>query len=401
MADTIKTGVRGGEALLSTNVYRDIDLVLKKIKPYQTPLSSWLLLSKRKSTKVLSPYAKFEWYEQKFFPHQTKVTAAIALTGATLILTSSNVDEETIFGLKDIVLIEETNEMAYVSSVTGGGGADVILTAMDGTTSLTALTSTDYYIRIIGKRVFDYDGRTDGKEIQEVNVYNYLNEFREFIQTGGRQIAGKMYTDQLTHEDRVQQKVQEMRLIIERYFFFGRERSYKASGNNRATWGYGLDGFITTNVNTYSGALTEPVFRAHLKEVFLTGSNTKLHLCGIDQMDEIEWFMRDYYQVVQTPKELGLFEEFGCTPKTYRMFAGTVTLVWDPILDGTMTNRGYTLDEENIKLRHMNDDDKGSRKFRIRSNTQDPDVDGKETEILFDVGLQVEKETESGILYKV
>jgi hypothetical protein len=66
-----------------------------------------------------------------------------------------------------------------------------------------------------------------------------------------------------------------------------------------------------------------------------------------------------------------------------------------------MTNRGYTLDEENISLRHMNDDDKGSRKSRIRTNTQDPDVDGLETEILFDVGLQCEKETESGILYKV
>jgi hypothetical protein len=232
------------------------------------------------------------------------------------------VGDYSIFGLKDIVLLEENNEMAYVDSVTGGGGSDIILKAMDGTTSLTALSSTAYNIRIIGKRVFEYDGRTNEKSIQEVNVYNYLNEFREFIQTSGRAIAGKTYTDGTSHEDRVKQKLQELRLQIERYFFFGRERGYKASGNNRATWGYGLDGFITSNVNTYSGALTEPVFRSHLKEVFLTGSNTKLHLCGIDQMDNIEWFMRDYYQVVQTPKELGLFEEFGCSPKTYRMLPG-------------------------------------------------------------------------------
>ena len=82
------------------------------------------------------------------------------------------------------------------------------------------------------------------------------------------------------------------------------------------------------------------------------------------------------------------------------MFSGTVTLVWNPVLDGNATYSGYTIDEENVMLRHMANDEKGSRKFRIRSNTQNPDINGSETEILSDVGLQVEHECTHGKLYK-
>ena len=397
MADTVVTGPRGAEGLVATNVYRDIDKLLLKLEPFQVPLSSWLMLSKKKSKPVDSPYAKFEWYEANYFPDATAVTAAITLTGATLILTASNVTNKSIFGLKDIVLMEETGEEGYVSSVTGGGGSDVIITHLDGTTTLTALADTTCVIRIIGKRVFDYDGRTDEKSVQEVNYYNYLNIFREFVQTAGRQLAGKNYTDGVSHKDRVNQKVEEIRLQIERYFIYGNQRGYKASGNNRATWGYGLDGYITTNVETYTGTLTEPVWRAFLKTTMSKGTNKKLYMGGTDQMDDIEMFMRDYYQVVQTPKEFGLFKEFGASAETYRMFNGTVTLVWNPQLNYKASNSGYVLEEKNIGLRHMADEPgKGSRKFRIRTNTQDPDADGMETEILADVGLELKQEPTHG-----
>ena len=66
MADVIKTGVVGTEALLSTNVKPDVDQILKVLEPYQKPFSSWLLLSKKKSKPVYSQYAKFEWFEQHF-----------------------------------------------------------------------------------------------------------------------------------------------------------------------------------------------------------------------------------------------------------------------------------------------------------------------------------------------
>lgn len=406
MSETIKTGTIGTGALLTTNVKPDIDKFLKLLEPYNRPLLNFLLLSKRKSKPVYSQYAKFEWFEKHFMPRSTTVSAAIALTGITLVLTSSNVAQKEIFGLYDIVIIEETSEMAYVSSVIAGGGSDVVLTHMDGTTTLTALTSTSNNIRIIGKRVFEYAGRTDYKTTQEVNVYNYLNEFREFVSTSGRAEAGEAYTDGLSHDERVEQRIKELQLQIETYFFFANARGYATSGNTRTTWGYGLDGYLTTNVKSYSGALTEPAWRNYLKPVMKSGSksgsaNNKIHFANSDQMDEIETIMKDYYQLIQTPKDISLFNEFGASVKTYRMYSGTVSLVWDPVLDDMTNAGGYTLDEANITLRHMAPDKKGSRKFRVRTNTQNNDVDGTETEILFDLGLQCEHETTHGKLYKV
>jgi len=51
-------------------------------------------------------------------------------------------------------------------------------------------------------------------------------------------------------------------------------------------------------------------------------------------------------------------------------------------------------------LRYMADDKKGSRKFRVRSNTQDNDTNGTETEILMDIAVQVEFEKSHGKLYR-
>jgi len=399
MTDVITTGAGSG-VLLAANVKPDIDTYLKVLEPYQRPFTNYLLLSKKKSKVVESVYAKYEWMEQSFFPHKTAVSAAISAS-TTLTLTASNVADKSIFNLQDIVKLEETGEMAYVSSVTAGGGSDVVLTHMDGSSALTSLTvGTGYSIRIIGTRTFEFGGRMTYKALQEVEIYNYLNEFKKTVRTSGRQQAGKAWTNGKSHADRVKQATKELQLTIERYFFFANQRGYATSDNERTTWGYGLDGFLSSNVTPYTGTLTEKQFRSYLKPVFEKGSGRKIHFCGTEQMDEIESFMAEKYEVRQTPKEMSLFNEFGFSAKTYRMFSGTVTLVWNPVLDGNATYSGYTIDEENVMLRHMGNDEKGSRKFRVRSNTQDPDVNGTETEILSDVGLQIEHESTHGKLYK-
>lgn len=399
MADTIKTGALGTEALLSTNVKPDVSEILKVLEPYRRPFTSYLFLSKKKGQVVNSQYAKFEWFEKRFYPHYTNVALAITLTSGTLVLTATNVGNKAVFGLYDIVKIEEGNQMAYVSSVTAGGGSDVVLTHIDGSTTLVALTDTTKNIRIIGTRVFETTDGLDAKTLQEVNYYNYLNEFRRYVDTTGRQEAGKAWTDGLTHADLVEQKIKEMQLEVERYFFFANARGYATSGNARTTYGFGLDGYLSTNVNNYSGALQEDVFRNHIQDCLArnTSSGRAIHFAGSDQMAEIEKFMRDYYRVVQTPKELGAFESFGATPKTFQMFSGTVTLVWNPVLDLAATNSGYTIDDAHIKLRYMAPDNLGARKFSVRTVT-DPKRRGTTTEILMDVGLMVEFEETHGKL---
>ena len=396
------TGVRGTEALLAANLMPDIDRKLLMIDAYQYPLSSWLFLSKKKSKVVKNAYAKFEHFEREALPHLLTVDVAITAS-TTLTLTTTNITSNLgALNLNDIVQIEETGEMAYCSSVTGGGGSDKILTEIAGG-SLTSV-SAGTNIRIIGNLNYEYGARQSAKTVQEVNYYNYLNIFKYNIVTSGRQEAGEYYTDGMTHDELVEQRLKEARGEVERYFWFAPSRGYKTSGNERATYGYGIEPRITTNVSPYTGALTEAQLRAHLKKVFrktgTIGSNRKIHFCGENQMEDIEKFINDKYELRQSPGDANaVFKEIGAEAKSFRMFSGVVTFVWNPIFDGKYVDYGFTIDEESVMLRHMNNDKKGSRKFRMRETTPDS-YDGTETELLFDVGIDLYGEMFNGKLYK-
>lgn len=396
MAITTKTGAIGTNALLAANVKPDILDVLKVLEPYKTPLFSWLFLSEKKSKVVRNAYAKFSHMEKEFLPRILKTHSSAISTGASITLTNTNLPDVGALSLNDIVFVEGTSEMCYISAVTSETDKTLVTLAGGNVDEIPA----NSYLRIIGKRVFEYHGRIDYKSTQEVEIENYLNEFVAYVQTSGRQEAGEYWTDGMTHDERVEQRIKELKLEVENYLWFSNATpAYTATGNLRTTYGKGVNGFVTTNVNGYATTLTEPVFRAHLKSVHRLGSNKKIHFCGEEQMEDIEAFMQDYYQVTQTGNS-SFFNEIGLEAKTFRTFGGLTTIVWNPMFDGKFVDWGWTLDEENVMLRYMADDKKGSRKFRVRSNTQDNDTNGTETEILMDVAIQVMHERSHGRLYK-
>lgn len=399
MPDII-TGVRGTEALVSTNIMPDIDRKLLMIDAYQYPLSSWLFLSKKKSKVVKSAYAKFEHFEKENLPHLMEVLVAVTAS-TTLTLTTTNTDNFAAINLNDWVLVEETGEFGYCSSITGGGGADKVITRHSGSFSNV---SAGTYLRVIGNRNLEYGGRQTAKTVKEVNYYNYLNIFKYNIVTSGRQEAGEFYTDGQSHDELVEQRLKEARAEIERYFWFAPVQGYATSGNERVTFGYGIEPRITTNVTTYSGALTEDVLRGHFKKVMrrtgTLGSNRKIHFAGEDQMEDIDKITSDKIELTQAPGDTAIFKEMGATVKSFRMFNGIVSFVFNPIFDGKYIKYGFTIDEDSVLLRHMNNDKKGSRKFRMRETT-DPDSDGTETELLFDVGIDVYGEMMCGKLYGI
>ncbi len=397
MPDIVQN-VLGTEAAVSSNVKRDIDTMMKIIEPYQTPLFSWLFLQDRNSSKVTSRYAKYEWYEKEFLPHLEQLVSSVTESSGLTFTISSDLASIDQFNVNDIVLFEENDEMGYVESI---NATTLVIQHIDGSSTLSSLSDTDHFLRIIGKRVFEYHGRLEARTVKEVQKFNYLNEFPAYITTSGRYEAGEAYTDGTSHDELVEQRFRELKKEIEHYMWFAQSKGYVTSGNERATWGEGVDGILSTNVNAYAGTLTETQFRNHIKGILKSGgSNRKLHFAGTEQMDDIEVFMNQKYSLMQNPKELSQFEEFGLVAKTYRMFSGIVSLIWNPLFDGKYENTGYTLDIENVKMRFMANDKKGSRKGRIRPNTQDNDKNGTETEILFDVGMQLEKEVTHGKLYQ-
>jgi hypothetical protein len=394
------TGVAGTGARVSTNVKPSIDEMLRVLEPYQTPLLQWLYFGKKQSQVVKNKYGKVEHFEKQFVPHQTTVTAAISESSG-LSLTASNVTDVTFFNIGDLVLIEGTGELAQVSS--GTVGSTPVLTHINGSTSLSALTSAHVgtYLKVIGSRNFEFTATSGRLSMiqKEVNNYNYLNIFTKYVTTSGRDEAGEAWTDGISHDEEVEIQIKQLKLEVERYLMFAPERGYATSGNERVTYGYGFEAFISTNVNTYTGDLQEAAFDSHLKSVFKKGSNRKVHMCGVEQREDIEKFMKERYTLQQQPGQKTMWAEYGVEANTYRTFSGLTTIIWNPVMDGKYENYGFTMDEDNIKLRFMAPDKTGPRKFGMRKIDLGRNR-GTETEILMDVGLQVMHESTHGILYK-
>lgn len=391
----IVEGTRGTDSLLAANVKPDIDEVIRVLKPYQTPFLQWLWFFNRKGREVRNAYGKYSWFENEFFPHQTAITAEITASGtpATLTLSASNVQSIALFNDDDIVFIEETEEMAYVSSRTA---SEVVLTNIDAVSDLTSLSSTGSFLKVIGSRNSEYSSVRTAMTTKEVEKYNYLNIFSESIATTGRAQAGESFTDGMTHDEMVEKRIEEMKLQIERYFLFAPAHGYATTGNYRTTWGHGFIGRVSSNVNTYSSGLTESVFDEHLKEIFQKGSNHKVHLCGGNQLADINKFIKDRYELNPDPS----VDVYGIHLKEYITPFGMVDIIWNPVMDGKFADAGFTIDAEKVRLRYMAPDKKGSRKFRIEENVETPGVDGTTTKILFDLGIEIQNEECHGILKK-
>ncbi|RMG43486.1 MAG: hypothetical protein D6732_00050 [Methanobacteriota archaeon] len=387
------TGVVSGEITsvnaLAANQMPDVDRVLYLLKPYQTPIFNWLYFSQgaNKSEKIINSSAKFSWFEDEFYPHQTSLTT---LGGGASSTTTITVGDSSIFNDGDILFVEATDQLLYVSST-----STLTFATLDGS-NITAVSSGTDNIKIIGSRNHEYATARTAVSTKEVEKYNYAQIFSETVATSGRYQAGDKYTNGKSHKDQVKKKIEEMKFQVERNLIMSTERgSVTDSSKYRFTYGYGLLGFISTNVSTYTaGSLTETSVDNHFKAVFAKGSKFKKHFAGADQIQELNNIVKAKYQVIETANT----KEYGASLGKYITPFGVVELLWDPVLDGKFADYGFTLDSDNVKLRYMANDEKGSRKFRVEPNVQTPGTDGKESKILMDLGLQVTNEETCGIL---
>jgi len=395
----VVSGVRSSATALAANVKPDIDSVLRLIKPYQTPLMQWLFLSNKQSKVVLNKNGKFSWFEDEFLPHQTTVSAAIPLTSTYYLnLTSSNCADVSFFKLNDLVYIEATDEVAFVSTVTSA--TDITLTKVyTSTTALTALDASAIgsYIRIIGSMNLENNATPSFLSTEEVEVYNYCTIFLEGVASTGRDQAGASYTDGTSHDEQVMKKMEEMKLQYERNLIYSNVAySIGTTTATKKTIGKGLKGFITTNAVSFSGAISETALDSFFAQVFAKGSPNRTFLVGNDLFNGI----MDIIKAKQGSFEPVVDGSYGVRVVNYIHGMGDVKIVRDQVLEGKFSNAGFLYQEDQIIPRHMGNDKKGSRKFRIEANVETPGTDRTETKLLADIGMQFNNQELAGFLYQ-
>lgn len=392
--------VRSSATALAANTKPDIDSVLRLIKPYQTPLMQWLFFSNKQSKVVLNKNSKFSWFEDEYLPHQTTVTAAVNLTSTYYLnLTSSNCADVSFFKLYDLVYIEANDELAFVSTVTSS--TDITLTKVHATipTALTAIAAGDIgsYIKIVGSWNLENNEKTTSLTTQEVEVYNYCTIFNEGIGSTGRDQAGENYTDGKTHDEEVMKKMEEMKLMYERNFLFSNVAATTGTTTaTKKTIGKGLKGFFTSNAVSYAGAISEVALDNFFSQVFAKGSQNRTFVVGNNLFNGIAKIAKDK----QGSFPSVIDSSYGGRVNTYIHGMGDVKIVRDSLMDGKFANAGFIYQEDQIIPRHMGNDKKGSRKFRIEANVETPGADRTETKLLADIGLQVNNQELGGFLYQ-
>lgn len=392
--------VRSSATALAANTKPDIDSVLRLIKPYQTPLMQWLFFSNKQSKVVLNKNSKFSWFEDEYLPHQTTVTAAVNLTDTYYLnLTSSNCADVSFFKLYDLVYIEANDELAFVSTVTSS--TDITLTKVHATipTALTAIAASDIgsYVKIVGSWNLENNEKTTSLTTQEVEVYNYCTIFNEGIGSTGRDQAGENYTDGKTHDEEVMKKMEEMKLMYERNFLFSNVAATTGTTTaTKKTIGKGLKGFFTSNAVSYAGAISEVALDNFFSQVFAKGSQNRTFVVGNNLFNGIAKIAKDK----QGSFPSVIDSSYGGRVNTYIHGMGDVKIVRDSLMDGKFANAGFIYQEDQIIPRHMGNDKKGSRKFRIEANVETPGADRTETKLLADIGLQVNNQELGGFLYQ-
>ena len=393
---TIKSGPQSSVSALAANQMPDNDRLLYLLYPFQYPLFQKMYFSTgRKSEAVINDKGLFSWFEDELFPNTTAITSTGIAGGAA---TENIQNFLTLNFLQpfDMLLIEKTGQMVYCTTIT----SNTTISSMNGSDNITV--ASDGIIRKVGTLDHEYAGVRTAVNTQPIQVSNYLTKFNETVGMTGRQQASKTYTNGTSFKDQVEKKVDEMKLIYENNFKFSTESGIKtitgSDGNTyNATFGKGLQGMITTNVQAYV-SLTEDVVDQFLATIFSTGgSNVKDLYQGVDQSLAFSALIKAKYSIDPKP----ITTHYGVNLSRYTLPQGRLNLMWDPTMNGQYVDWGFAVDPDArkpLKLRYMADDDLGSRKFRIQKRVETPGTDGRLDKFLADISIQVPNEEIDGVL---
>src|ERR1035437_7688172 len=133
---TIESGPVSSVNALAANQMPDNDRVLYLLEPYQFPLFQKLYFSEgHKAKPVKNDRGLFSWFEDELYPRFTALTGAGVAGGSATQATIGIAAQ--IFMVNDILLIEQTLQMCYVTVSAG----TTTISSMDGAALLTNATT--------------------------------------------------------------------------------------------------------------------------------------------------------------------------------------------------------------------------------------------------------------------
>lgn len=395
---TIRTGQRDTLNIETTRKKTDAEPKIALFDPQSTPLVTALFTLGREYVKDADgrvkvggvPLAKkvatnprFDWWEDELIGLKSAVNLAAGYSASA---TSIVVDDGTIFGSNDVVLNSRTGEIIEIDSV-----ATNTLTVRRGVGNSgtgVAMNDNDELV-VIGSAYPEGASSLDSRSTLETNNFNYTQIQRTPVEETRTMSKTELYTEADWAHELKKQGIEHLKKL-ERMFWLGkREESTNtvnnASGKPKRYSGGIIGQFISTNVTTFNGTMTEADFHSWLETALKNGSSMKWVFAAPRVLSVVSNFAHGRLQTKPGDKVYGLSIHEYLSPH------GTVRFVRQPLFDEVTEYNGamVALDLKNVKYRFLKDSD-----VSLLDNRQANDVDGRKSEYLSESGLQfmVEKE---------
>jgi hypothetical protein len=301
---------------------------------------------------------KFYWQEDEIIGHRTEVTAGeiVTLTADTesAVIEVENVD---IFTVGDMIRIEDSGVLAYVSDVEDTEANHIkIIPGFDEDATATDIAGGEV-LQKVGSADAEGAGVRDSNRRQIAEKYNYLQIFKTNFSMTDIQMATKTYGDQSDWSWLRTKKGIEHNEQIERALLFGgRAKSTNSTIGDHPTYTTnGLFESIQTNIETLgsSTALTESSWNNFLKDkAFKHGSKKKLLIASPTLASQISQFAKDNGTVNMNS---GANQKYGVHVDQYVGNLGhRLDVIVHDFLEGpTYGQSGVVVDMDSVNLRYL------------------------------------------------
>jgi hypothetical protein len=265
---TILTGVVDDADILSNQRVVDMSPTIAMLEPDEAPLTTML----QKTSKRAAYSQKVEWLSDELVPRLTTLSAS-ATSSATALSVATGTG--TYFRPGDVIRIASTGENCAVSAVSADA-VYVVARTLGAVTSISAANGVD--IIKVGNAAAE--GATLGTLIQTKKVanYNYAQIQRDPWGFTNTLVASKLYGGPEPANE-AKKKLIEHKRQMENTLFWG-TRDLVTTGSAPIGYVGGIYQYVTSNLTSSVGDLTETLFETFLRKAFRYGSQNKVMFCS-------------------------------------------------------------------------------------------------------------------------
>lgn len=265
---TILTGVVDDADILSNQRIVDMSPTIAMLEPDEAPLTTML----QKTSKRAAYSQKVEWLSDELVPRLTTLSAS-ATSSATALSVATGTG--TYFRPGDVIRIASTGENCAVSAVSADS-VYVLTRTLGSVTSISAASGVD--IIKVGNAAAE--GATLGTLIQTKKVanYNYAQIQRDPWGFTNTLIASKLYGGPEPANE-AKKKLIEHKRQMENSLFWGM-RDLVTTGSAPIGYVGGIYQYVSSNITSSVGSLTETLFETFLRKAFRYGSQNKVMFCS-------------------------------------------------------------------------------------------------------------------------